>query len=65
MAISHDLSSEIAAALLVSADKTPSEREALKDLLLLVHSTLQELTVEARPDFKQRALAQNVLREDD
>lgn len=48
MAISHELSSEIAAALLAAKDKTPREREDLKATLLVIHSTLQRLTADAR-----------------
>jgi len=47
MPISHELSSEIAAALLACKDRSPREREALKETLLLVHSTLQKLNDEA------------------
>jgi hypothetical protein len=48
MAISHDLSSEIATALLAVKDKSPREREHLKEILLIIHSTLQRLTEEER-----------------
>jgi hypothetical protein len=48
MAISHDLSSEIATALLAAKDKSPRERERLKEILLIIHSTLQRLTEEER-----------------
>ncbi len=44
MPISHELSGEIAAALLADKDRTPRELEELKETLLLVHSTLQKLT---------------------
>jgi hypothetical protein len=47
MPISHELSSEIAAALLARKDRSPREREELKETLLLVHSTLQKLADEA------------------
>jgi len=50
MAISHELSSEIAAALLAAKDKSPRELEDLKNTLLTVHSTLQELTDRARQE---------------
>lgn len=46
MAISHELSSEIAAALLAAKDRSPREREDLKQVLLVVHSTLQRLVEE-------------------
>ena len=48
MAISHDLSSEIATALLTVKDKSPRERERLKEILLIIHSTLQRLTEQER-----------------
>jgi len=48
MAISHELSSEIATALLAATDRSPREREDLKAVLLLIHSTLQRLTDEER-----------------
>ena len=41
MAISNELSSEIAAAIL-SEKKTPEERNQLKDVILRVHSALQK-----------------------
>ena len=48
MAISHELSSEIATALLAAKDRSPRELADLKEVLLLIHSTLQRLTDEAR-----------------
>jgi hypothetical protein len=48
MAISHELSSEIAAALLAAKDRSPRELEDLKKTLLLIHSTLQQLADRAR-----------------
>lgn len=47
MAISNELSSEIAAALLVEK-KTPQELKQLKDVILQVHSTLQKMSAEVR-----------------
>jgi uncharacterized membrane protein len=56
MAISHELSSEIAAALLAAKDRSPREREDLKQILLIIHSTLQRLTEAARTErFKAHA----------
>lgn len=49
MAISHELSTEIATALLTSKDLSPSELDDLKKMLLEIHSTLERLTVR-RPD---------------
>lgn len=47
MAISNELSSEIAAAILVEK-KTPQELDELKDVILRVHTTLQQMSEEAR-----------------
>jgi predicted transcriptional regulator len=49
MAISNELSSEIAAAILVEK-KTPQELDRLKDVILRVHTTLQEMSEEAREE---------------
>lgn len=48
MAIEHELSSEIAAALLTGKERTPSELNQLKETVFRVHSTLQQLTAESR-----------------
>ena len=48
MAISHELSSEIATALLATKDRSPRELEDLKKILLVIHSTLQRLTDDER-----------------
>jgi hypothetical protein len=48
MAISSELSSEIAIALLADAKKPPRERETLKETLVKVHLILQEMNKEAR-----------------
>ena len=48
MAISHELSSEIATALLAAKDRSPRELEELKEILLIIHSTLQRLSEDAR-----------------
>jgi predicted transcriptional regulator len=47
MAISNELSSEIAAAVLVEK-KTPEELKQLKDVILQVHSALQKMSAEER-----------------
>ena len=60
MAISNELSSEIAAAILV--EKSPTELNRLKDVILLVHSTLQKMSDEERAarteDIAKRSLYQ-------
>jgi hypothetical protein len=48
MAIEHELSSEIAAALLTGKERAPSELKHLKETLFRVHSTLEQLTAESR-----------------
>ena len=47
MAISNELSSEIAAALLVEK-KSPQELKQLKDVVLKVHSALQKMSADER-----------------
>jgi hypothetical protein len=49
MAISNELSSEIAAAIL-SEKKTPQELHQLKEIILRVHSTLQKMSRDARAE---------------
>jgi len=49
MAISNELSSDVAAALLVK-NKSPQELQQLKDVILQVHSTLQKMSEETRAD---------------
>jgi hypothetical protein len=48
MAISHELSSEIATALLAAKERSPRELKDLKEIVLVIHSTLQQLTDDAR-----------------
>ena len=47
MAISNELSSEIAAAILAEK-KTPQELNQLKDVILRVHTALQKMSEDAR-----------------
>jgi len=57
MAISNELSSEIAAAILAEK-KTPQELNQLKDVILRVHSALQKMSEDARSRrFKTRSAA--------
>jgi len=49
MAISNELSSAVAAAILAQ-NKSPQELEQLKDIVLQVHSTLQKMSEETRSD---------------
>jgi len=48
MAISHELSSEIATALLTARERSPRELDDLKEMLLQIHSTLERLAVKRR-----------------
>jgi hypothetical protein len=47
MAISNELSSDVAVALL-AAKKSPQELRKLKDIILEVHSALQKMSEETR-----------------
>ena len=47
MAISNELSSDVAVALLANK-KSPQELNRLKDIILEVHSALQKMSEEAR-----------------
>ena len=53
MAISNELSSDVAVAIL-SKKKSPQEAEQLKDDILQVHSTLQKMSEEVRSDRLKR-----------
>lgn len=44
MAISHELSSEIAEALFDAKERSPHELNDLKEIVFKIHSTLEELT---------------------
>jgi hypothetical protein len=48
MAISHELSSEIAAALFSAKERSPRELNDLKEVIFKIHSTLEQLTRDAR-----------------
>ena len=49
MAISNELSSDVAVAILAQ-NKSPQELEQLKDIILQVHSALQKMSEEARSE---------------
>ena len=54
MAISNELSSDVAAAILADK-KSPQERQQLKEIIVEVHSELQKLSEETRAHrFKTR-----------
>jgi len=54
MAISNELSSDVAVAILAKK-KSPQELEQLKDVILQVHSTLQKMSEETRSDRLKKA----------
>ncbi len=54
MAISHELSTEIATAILSTQTRTPSELNDLKKIVLEVHFTLQQMTDEARAERRSQ-----------
>jgi len=53
MAISNELSSDVAVALLAQ-NKSPQELQELKDIILQVHSALQKMSEETRSDRLKR-----------
>ena len=57
MAISNELSSEIAVALLANQERSPEELNNLKVILLEVHSILQSLNEEANRQRTEKALS--------
>ncbi len=50
MAIANELSSEIATALFAAKERSPRELNDLKEMVFEIHSTLQQLAVNARLD---------------
>ncbi len=53
MAISNELSSDVAAAILAQ-NKSPQELQELKNIILQVHSALQKMSEETRTDRLNR-----------
>lgn len=53
MAISNELSSDVAVAILAQ-NKSPQELQQLKDIILQVHTALQEISEETRTDRLKR-----------
>ena len=56
MSVAHELSSEIAAAILARKEETLKLNE-LKEVVLRVHNVLQELTAQCRKQNRSRRLA--------
>jgi hypothetical protein len=57
MAISNELSSDVAVAILAKK-KSPQELKQLKEVILQVHSTLQKMSEETRADRRHRSRLQ-------
>ena len=53
MAISHELSGEIAAALFAAKERSPRELNDLKEMVFAIHATLERLGHDARADRGQ------------
>ena len=56
MSVAHELSSDIAAAILARKEETRKLKE-LKEVVLRVHSVLQKLTAQCREQNRSRRLA--------
>jgi len=56
VSIAHDLSSEIAVAILARREEKP-KLEELKEVVLRVHLVLQKLAVQGRQSDRERRLA--------
>jgi predicted transcriptional regulator len=54
MAISNELSSDVAVAIMAKK-KSPQELQQLKEVILQVHSALQEMSEETRSDRLSRS----------
>ena len=58
MSVAHDLSSEVAAAILARKEDSRKLKE-LKEIVLIVHSELQKLTAECREQHHARSCRVN------
>ena len=66
MAISHELSGEIAIALFEAKERSPLELKDLKEMVFEIHSTLEQLTDDARSErYKSPSRLNNVQEIDD
>ena len=57
MAIANELSSEIASAILTAKAESPGRLDELKEIVLKVHATLQEMTEKGRTQSLSRRLS--------
>jgi len=64
MAISNELSSEIATAMLTAKERSPEELTNLKQVLLEVHDALQSMTEEYRTKPTQSGSQSQALQSD-
>jgi hypothetical protein len=60
MAIEHELSSDVASAILAATSRSPRELSELKEIVLRVHSTLQELKAMDQHAMRQRQLVERL-----
>ena len=63
MALSNELSSEIAIAILSAKKRPPSELNDLKEIVLKIHYTLQQMTDEARAARRKALLGARAARQ--
>ena len=59
MAISHELSGEIATALFAAKERSPRELNDLKEMVFAIHATLERLGRDARADRAKAHLRPN------
>lgn len=59
MAISHELSGEIATALFAAKERSPRELDDLKEMVFAIHATLERLGHDARADRGKFGVATN------
>lgn len=63
MAISHELSGEIATALFAAKERSPRELNDLKEMVFAIHATLERLGRDARADrHKAQSVAKQAAR---
>jgi len=63
MSIQHELSSDIAVALLTGEKRRPEELDDLKEVVLKIHAVLHELTTESKTRRRVSRAAEKSRRE--
>jgi len=53
MTVANELSSDIASAILAANERSPRRLKELKEIVLKVHSTLQEMAEKERPSSRR------------